>query len=135
MYRLFLDDERHPFQVTWVDMPPGPWIVVRSYNAFVAQITSDGLPSFISFDHDLGIEAYIHATGTPKEQYAAYYADPNRREMTGYDCARWLIGYCHERALPIPSYQIHSMNPIGRDNIRSVLDAARERGPRTERLT
>src|SRR5690606_38036207 len=45
-YKMFLDDERYPSTVNWV--------IVRSYEQAVEIIKEIGLPSFISFDHDLG---------------------------------------------------------------------------------
>lgn len=124
---IMLDDERHVWQITWVPLPHDQdWITVRSYDAFVAEITSNGLPDFITFDHDLGIESYIRATGD-QASHAAFHASADR-EMTGYDAALWLIDYCTNHALPLPECQVHSMNPIGRANIWAVLQAARDRG-------
>ncbi len=33
-YSLFLDDERKPLQVTWIDLPPVEWMVVKNYAEF-----------------------------------------------------------------------------------------------------
>jgi hypothetical protein len=112
MYKLFLDDVREPKQVTWVEMPLGPWIVIRNYNEFVEYITKNGLPSFVAFDHDLGQEHYI--VGKPK--YNEY------KEKTGYDCVKWLIEYCMNHNKLFPDYQVHSMNPIGKMNIRAIVE-------------
>ena len=30
-YHLFLDDSRQPKNVTWLDLPPYHWVVVKSY--------------------------------------------------------------------------------------------------------
>ena len=46
---------------------------------------------------------------------------PSFKEKTGYDCAKWLCDYCVENKLPLPEYFIHSMNPVGRENILSTL--------------
>lgn len=50
---LYLDDVRTPTETL-----PGykPWYVVRNYNEFVEWISKNGLPDFISFDHDLADE-------------------------------------------------------------------------------
>lgn len=129
-YRLFLDDERIPAMVTWVDLPPGPWTVVRSYDAFVQTITEMGMPGFIAFDHDLGI-----APGTPQSDIDLYNAIINRGvhgqsmdyavlpAKTGYHCATWLVQFCLDSLIPIPDYAVHSMNPVGRENIRSVMES------------
>jgi len=112
MYKLFIDDVRNPQDVKWVQMPLGPWVIVRNYDQFVKHIMEHGLPSFVSFDHDLGPEHYV--TGTPK--YGEY------KEETGYACARWLVDYCTEYLMHFPEYQVHSMNPIGAENIRGYIE-------------
>jgi hypothetical protein len=43
-------------------------------------------------------------------------------EKTGYDCAKWLVEYCIEKDLDLPTYYIHSMNPAGGNNIKKFLD-------------
>lgn len=125
-YKLFLDDERHPYQVKWVEMPLGPWIVVRSYKAFVDVITIKGIPLFVSFDHDLEIESYILSNEAIRDGYEHYYNDSERKEMTGYDCAKWLIDYCVDNSIKFPDYQVHSMNPVGAENIRCIIENAKK---------
>jgi len=74
------------------------WVVVRNYEEFVQYIDQNGLPDEISFDHDLGEDV-----------------------KTGYDCAKWLCEYCWMNGIPIPPYNVHSANPVGRDNIIGTL--------------
>lgn len=105
-YKLFLDDYRDP--------PKGDWVIVRSYEQFCAVIEKQGLPEVISFDHDLSDEHYFSSLGFGIE-YDKYL------EKTGYDCAKWLIQYCFSRALKLPSWRVHSMNPVGADNILNLL--------------
>ena len=95
MTRLFLDDLR--------DAPSGdPWVTVRSFADAVAYIEQQGIPAFISFDHDLGEDV-----------------------PTGYDFAKWLVE-CHldgTHLFPTTfSYAVHSANPPGAANIRGLLD-------------
>lgn len=52
-YNLFLDDVRKPTDVKWLDLPPVDWVIVRNYENFEKIIRKAGLPSIISFDHDL----------------------------------------------------------------------------------
>lgn len=119
-YNLFLDDERSPLQVTWINLPPCEWIVIRNYEEFVKCITNRGIPVRVSFDHDLAIEHYPifevdcvkNSTTIPYESYS---------EKTGYHCAKWLVEYCLANKVPLPECFIHTMNPIGRSNIDSVL--------------
>jgi len=115
-YYIFLDDERFPNQVKWTQIPDLPWTVIRSYGNFRALISLKGyLPEFISFDHDLSIEHYADMI-KGESDYSKY------SEMTGYDCAKWLVNYCIEKNLSIPKYTIHSMNPIGAQNIKCLLN-------------
>ena len=112
MYKLFLDDIRNPSDVKWVQLPLGPWEVVRNYNEFVSHVTKNGLPAFVAFDHDLADEHY--GTNPSKSEF---------KEKTGYDCAKWLIDYCIDNNLRFPEYEVHSMNPIGKINIKSIVES------------
>lgn len=102
MLNIFLDDERFPSQVSWVELPSADWIVLRSYQEFVNYITINGVPKIISFDNDLG--------------YSTSMA-----EKTGYDCAKWLVDYCLDKNENLPEYYVHSMNPVARDYIKCLL--------------
>lgn len=103
---IFIDDERNPADVTWIKLPkPEQWDVCRSYNGFVKLL--EGLkepPAFISFDHDLGL---------PKD---------GSEEKTGVSCAKALVVVCLEKHWKLPGYKVHSMNPVGKQNIIGVLE-------------
>lgn len=120
-YNLFLDDERAPKQVTWVDLPAVPWTIARSYKEFVKIVTDWGLPTCVSFDHDLCAEHYRASMYNPDRHYNQYYSDGTFKEKTGYDCAKWMVDYCTTRGLPLPECYVHTMNPIGRENIIKAL--------------
>jgi len=80
-YKLFLDDHRTPGMVHSL---AHTWIHVKSYQEFVDTIKEKGLPTHISFDHDLADEHYdskIWRDGNPVP-YETYI------EKTGYDCAK-----------------------------------------------
>lgn len=111
-YKLFLDDQRNPSDVTWINIhhDDRDWVVVRSYHEFVAHIETYGLPDYIAFDHDLAEEHYWNDL--------AY-------EHTGMHCAKWLVAFCQDRNLKIPRYDVHSMNPVGRLNIVGYLESAK----------
>lgn len=100
-YTLFLDDERSIESVTWVTLPSGPWIIARSYDEFLITVEAYGLPGFVSFDHDLG------------------------DGKTGRDCAYWLVDRCITTDELIPDYAVHSMNPVGAENITSIMENGR----------
>lgn len=101
-YPLFIDDERFPPD------DRQSWRIARNL-AEVASILGElGPPRFISFDHDLG-----------------------ENEPTGYDIAKKLVagdlgeldGTAFEGGLPSDfSYYVHSQNPVGSENIRTLLD-------------
>jgi len=99
-YSLFLDDLRA------VDMLyPGQgtrFLLVRSYNAFVHCIQENGLPSFISFDNDLG-----------EDENGELLPD-------GYACAKWLV---FESGLDLSElrFYVHSANPVAKVQIESLL--------------
>lgn len=97
---LWLDDERDPVDERWHGYFPvvGPNVVwLKTYGAFVDWITDHGLPAAICFDHDLG------------------------ENESGFDAAKWLIEYCLTHEQPLPKWSIQSANPIGRENIASLL--------------
>jgi hypothetical protein len=125
MSNLFLDDFRKPSDVThalhngqWQEFPSiWSWEIVRSYAAFTEFILKNGLPSVISFDHDLSMEHYpenFEAMMTTID-YTRY------KEKTGLDCAKWLLDYCIRKKLELPDCYIHSFNPVGRINIHNYL--------------
>ena len=67
-----------------------------------------------------------------EQEHQSQYRDSERilyellHEKTGMDCARWLAHLCVERKVPVPLYYIHTLNPIGRQNIFSILESARK---------
>lgn len=101
---LWLDDLRNPTQAqfrVWITLIFGEDVKVtwvKDYDEFVTYLTENSMPDGICFDHDLGTE------------------------LTGLDCAKWLIEYCMNNAVRLPKYFVHSQNPIGRDNIQGYLD-------------
>lgn len=120
-YFLFLDDERIPDNVTWIELPKVDWIIVKNYNQFVHYIQTHGLPQFVALDHDLSDIDYEDPTENEPEMIFS--------ERNGYDCAKWLVNYCIEHHLKFPEYIAHSMNPIGRENIIKYIDNAKKHCP------
>lgn len=90
--KLFLDDIRDP--------PDNTWSVARTYSDAVDLIRELGYPEEISFDHDLG------------------------DEKTGLDLAHYLIEMdLDSKSMPGNfSFSVHSANPVGRANIKALLD-------------
>lgn len=107
---VWIDDIRDPQEQIWQN-----WIKknfgtndfditwVKSYKEFVEFVDKNGLPSNVSFDHDLGdVE------------------DPDN-EKTGYDCAKYIVDYCMDNDRDIPNYRIQSDNGPGKENIDKYL--------------
>ncbi len=108
MKRLFLDDIRNPkdcllYMNKRVDCSiySLDWIIVRSHTDFVNYISLNGLPDLISYDHDLG----------------------ESDELTGMDCAKWLVDYCLDNDKNLPNFIVHSANPSGADNISGLFES------------
>jgi hypothetical protein len=105
---LFIDDLRMPKDcVTYmkhdVELYFEEWNIVRSYAEFTQWIIEHGLPDVISFDHDLGDIT-------------------NDIELSGMDCAKWLVEYCMDNHLNLPKCIVHSQNPVGVANINGLVE-------------
>lgn len=117
--KLFLDDTRNPYDVfmNTVDFDyyeNQGWTIVRSHDEFVKFITDKGVPSLISFDHDLEFSHYL-----TENQYNIDYDKMSVK--TGYHSAKWLIEYCNVRGIDLPKTKVHSQNPEGKKNIESLF--------------
>lgn len=133
---LFLDDFRQPLDCAkYMHTRIGPenlvymsqnWHVVKHYPAFVRYIEKNGLPPVISFDHDLA-DGHYHDNmqkGELNYQGESFNDDFNK---TGYHCAKWLIEYCMDKGLELPRTIVHSMNPVGTENITKLLENFRKK--------
>lgn len=88
-YKLYLDDLR--------PSPGSEWVVARSSNEAEVIIIKQGLPRFMSLDHDLGGD-----DTTMKFLKSMTELFPNG---------------------PVPEYYVHSANPVGKENIISYLES------------
>jgi hypothetical protein len=93
-YRLFIDDIRDPID--------NDWRIARSSTDAIALLETLGCPCEISFDHDLG--------GDDTAMLIV-----KRLIALDLDAGGAFIS-------PEFSYSIHSANPVGRENIRGLLD-------------
>jgi hypothetical protein len=109
---LYLDDVRVPL-VRGVDL-------VRNYDEFVAYLETHDMPEVISWDHDIAEEHYLTASEDECTEipYATY------KEKTGLHCAQYVV----ENSLPLELWTIHSLNPVGGENIRRLLRSYRPQG-------
>ena len=123
-YNLFLDDERRPEDVTWINPKEGSpgydsnplWWTVRNYKDFVRVITKHGLPSCVSFDHDIDQAHYPWNNPQGIPQYGKY------KELTGYEAAKWMCQYAADHPeQTFPVWDVHSHNPIGKENIINYI--------------
>lgn len=118
---LYLDDQRTP-----KNNPPDkyePWNIVRNYDEFKDWIDKNGMPDYVSFDHDLGDE---HIQDYYKYQFngiaAINYGD--FKEKTGLDCAKYMIQYAMDNNISLPKLVgVHSHNPLGALNIQSLVNS------------
>lgn len=97
--KLYIDDIRTP--------KSNDFIIVRNFQEAIKYIETNGIPSYISFDHDLGVD------------------ENNFLLPTGYDFAKWLVEMDLDGIYKFPEnfqYNVHSANPVGRHNIESLLN-------------
>lgn len=101
-YKMFIDDLRDVEKY----YPNEEFVVVRTYQEAVQYVNEHGMPSFVSFDHDLG-------------------DTENSDEETGYTFAKFLVDYMMDNKIVTPfDYHVHSANPVGSMNIISYLENA-----------
>lgn len=97
-YNIFLDDERMPTDI-YPNNSNEDWIIVRNLSDFKTLIETRGIPNYISFDNDLGI---------------------NFEE--GKDAVKWMV---FEKELDISNmeFTVHSANISGvREFIKSLIN-------------
>jgi hypothetical protein len=129
--KLFLDDIRIPKDA--IGLVPdkhnkfyweNDWDVVKDYNEFVLYVETNGVPEFVSFDHDLGDTAMDEYFRNVATKGTLDYE--NIKEKTGFDCAKFLVEYCMDENQPLPDYLVHSANPVGKKNIELFLENAKK---------
>lgn len=100
--KLFLDDIR-TIDMVYDKAMESEFDIVRNYNDFVNYITKNGLPDFISFDNDLGLD------------------ENDEVAPDGYAAAKWLV---FDSGLDLRNLKffVHSANPVAAQQIQSLLD-------------
>lgn len=127
--KLFLDDIRHPEDcLTYMHLRIGvlnpiylkEWLIVRNFEQFKkAVVMNHKYITHVSFDHDLGEDIAIEEIklGSSKRQ-----AKRNKKDIkSGYDCAVWFKEFYLKNELKQPVLFVHSMNPIGTENIINLF--------------
>lgn len=134
MIKLFLDDIRIPKDA--INLIPShlnnfywdnDWVIVKNHDEFSNYINLNGIPDFISFDHDLADFHYEFKTedyeNMSEEEMILKFGS---MEKTGLDCAKWLVEYCLNNDTKLPDYIVHSANPAGKENIEKYLFNAKK---------
>ena len=98
---LWLDDVRNPKDFI-KDYDANSVVWVKDYSGFVEFVNEGKLPDIVDFDHDLG------------------------EGRSGYDCAKYLVNWCIDNDARLPEIVIHSSNPVGKDNIESLVNSYRK---------
>ena len=114
---LFLDDERFPEQVKWVEYPDNiDWIRCCTPYDFTEMICLD----YFNIGEELGIRWHT------KYQFDYYTFDHDLQffvdgqEITGYDCLKALCEAIQRGIVKMPKKVFfHSMNPCGRENMEA----------------
>ena len=105
MKGLFLDDERVPQDVTWIDYPESiDWVVARSYDEFFYEFYRGQFKVF-SLDHD--IQDYNH----------------RGVELTGYTVLKAMLDTFITTPPGLYTFPekifFHTKNPIGKESMES----------------
>ncbi|WP_192823937.1 cyclic-phosphate processing receiver domain-containing protein [Rufibacter sp. LB8] len=101
-YKLFLDDIRN-VDMVYKNLTNKDFKIVRSFEAFKTVIVQEGLPEFISFDNDLGVDTEGNIA------------------PDGYAAVKWLV---YESGLDLSKlkFYVHSANPVAAQQIQGLLD-------------
>jgi hypothetical protein len=101
-YKLFLDDIR-TVDMVYKNFTDQDFIIVRNVDDFKKIILEQGLPVYISFDNDLGLN------------------DHGEIAPDGYAAAKWLV---YESGLDLRNlaFYVHSANPVASKQIQGLLD-------------
>jgi len=129
--KLFLDDIRSPqdcakYMHTRIGAKnpiytEGDWYTVRNYEQFKKAIERFASSiTHISFDHDLADAHYHESMYEGGKVYMKYLETIS--EKTGLDCAKFVIEYYSNHAYNWPEIFVHSMNPVGTENIHNAFN-------------
>ena len=100
--KLFLDDLR-TVDMVYDKSEVNDFDLVRSFQEFRDYILKNGLPEFISFDNDLGLDTNGEVA------------------PDGYAAAKWLV-YDSGLDLSKLTFKVHSANPVAAEQIRGLLN-------------
>lgn len=101
MKKLFLDDIRK-IEMIYDKSMESEFDIVRTYDDFIKYIEVNGLPDYISFDNDLGLDKNGNIA------------------PDGYAAAKWLV-YESDLDLIDLKFYVHSTNPVAAEQIKGLL--------------
>lgn len=128
--KIFLDDIRQSEDAALYMQPrigvhnllyiTKEWLIVRNYKQFVKALNIfAGQITHISFDHDLGEDEAIEMV---KKGISKRKARSTKKDIkSGYDCAKYFKEFYDSKELKYPILFVHSMNPIGTENIKNLF--------------
>ena len=130
--KIFLDDYRIPMDcIKYMHTRIGPmntiyndgeWFIVRNYPQFVNAIDRfKGEITHISFDHDLADAHYHQDMQEGDIDYNAEELNNDEYDKTGYHAAQYLKEVYEKENLKLPLMFVHSMNPVGTQNIINLF--------------
>lgn len=130
--KLFLDDYRNPIDCLsymWKRIGAlnpiyndGEWYVVRNYPEFVKAVDKfKGEFTHISFDHDLADGHYHKNMQEGIINYESEDFKSSDFNKTGFHSAQYLKAMYERETLPLPIIFVHSMNPVGTENIINLF--------------
>lgn len=90
-------DRNNSFYGPWLENNFPKFVWVKTFQEFVEYIKKNGVPDFVSYDHDLGTVE------------------------NGIDCAAWLKDYCQKNGIQIPKSYVHSANEKRRGGFDEFL--------------
>lgn len=97
---IWLDDVRNPYDfLNFMTFEHYDVHWVKNAQEFHGYLENNIIDEnvVIDFDHDLG------------------------DDVDGYFCADELVNYCLDNKMKLPECRIHSMNPVGAENIKALL--------------
>lgn len=74
------------------------YVWVKNYNEFTNYLMNNQMPDYVSFDYDLG-----------------------KGERKGIDCVTWLINFCKQNSIQMPTCFVHSANKNGSSLMNKAL--------------
>ena len=114
--KQFYDDLSKHYDINFV------W--VKNIYQFINYIKNNGVPQFVSFDHDLNNRG--GGEGLSDEQ---------KLNNNGVNCAKWLVNYCKQMGQSLPKFYVHSANPKHGPEINRVLTSENKQMNGIIRLT